>query len=225
VSHYRNTCPVCGTVSTCKCPSRDKAQTFNFCARCKKAAPPPPEQTVPGRKGAWMGTWSGARFWPLDPHPRDFHLGDIAHHLSMTCRYGGAVQRFYSVAEHSVLVSLFVAPEYAKEALLHDASEAYVGDLIRPLKHQPELKAFRDAEDRIYPMVMAAFNVTSTPESRAAISEVDNRIVVDETQALMRSPEKYADPVGRALGATIRALDPQAAKSLFLSRYLELFGV
>lgn len=179
------------------------------------------------RKGAWMGTFTGERFWPLDPKPWDFHLGDIAHHLSMTCRYGGAVQRFYSVAEHSVLVSLFVAPEYAKEALLHDASEAYVGDLIRPLKHQPELKAFRDAEDRIYPMVMTAFKVESTPESRAAISEVDDRIIVDETQALMRCPEKYADryPVGRALGATIRALDPQAAKALFLSRYLELFGV
>lgn len=179
------------------------------------------------RKGAWMGTYMGERFWPLDPHPWDFHLGDIAHHLSMTCRYGGAVQRFYSVAEHSVLVSLFVPPEYAKEALLHDASEAYVGDLIRPLKHQPEMKAFREAEDRIYPMVMEAFGVVSTEESRKVISFVDDQIIADEVRALMRCPEKYFEryPAGIALGCTIRALDPLAAKSLFISRYLELFGV
>lgn len=179
------------------------------------------------RYGAWMGTYSGGQFWPLDPRVEEVHLADIAHPLAMTCRYGGHVRWFYSVAEHSVLVSLYVPPEYAKEALLHDASEAYVGDLIRPLKHQRRMRAFRRAEAHIYPVVMAAFAVQSTPESRAAISEIDDRIIVDETQALMRSPEKYADryPVGRALGATIRALDPLAAKSLFISRYLELFGI
>lgn len=178
------------------------------------------------RRGAWMGTSSGGKFWPLDPRVEDFNIGDIAHHLSMICRYGGAVQSFYSVAEHSILVSHYVPPEYAKEALLHDASEAYVGDLIRPLKHQPEMAAFREAEDRIYPLVMEAFGVVSTEESRKVISFVDDQIIADEVRALMRCPEKYFEryPVGIALGCTIRALDPWGAKLLFHCRYLELFG-
>lgn len=174
-----------------------------------------------------MGTYSGGKFWPLDPRVEEVHLEDIAHHLSMICRYGGAVSRYYSVAEHSVLVSLYVPPEYAKEALLHDAAEAYVGDLVRPLKHQPELAAFRAAEDRIYPIVMERFGVVSTPESRAMISEVDDQIIADETLALMETPEKYADryPVGRALGCLIQGMSQEGAKIVFLSRFLELWGL
>ncbi len=172
-----------------------------------------------------MGTYSGSQFWPLDPRSEEIHLADIAHHLAMTCRYGGAVTTFYSVAEHAVLVSLHVPSWCAQEALFHDAAEAYVGDLVRPLKHQPELKAFREAEDRIYPLVMERFGITSTPEVRAAISEVDDRIIADEVAALMIRPEKYAEryPVGRQLGCVIRSLDPVAAESLFLSRFIELF--
>lgn len=174
-----------------------------------------------------MGTYSGGQFWPLDPRAAEVLVEDIAHHLALTNRYGGATRVPYPVAEHSVLVSLYVPPEFAQEALFHDASEAYIGDLIRPLKHQPELAGFRAAEDAIYPVVMEALGIVSTPESRAAIHEVDDRIIVDEVQALMARPEKYLEryPVGRALGCPIHALSWQSAKLLFVSRYIELFGV
>lgn len=87
-----------------------------------------------------MTTFSGRRFWPLDPRPEEAHIEDIAHHLSLICRYGGATTRAYSVAEHSVLISehaeriLGRTPHEAMQALLHDAHEAYTGDIIRPIK-------------------------------------------------------------------------------------------
>lgn len=93
-----------------------------------------------GRKGHWMTTFSGRRFWPLDPRPEEAHIEDIAHHLSLICRYGGATAGHYSVAEHSVLISEYAehglgrTPHEAMQALLHDAHEAYTGDIIRPIK-------------------------------------------------------------------------------------------
>jgi hypothetical protein len=204
-------CPACGhQISFYLDPVKWGQEPFS-CPDCR----------TPMRRGTWMGTYTGRKFWPLDPRAEDVDVLDVAHHLAMTCRYGGAVRRFYSVAEHSVLVSAHVAPDLAREALFHDAAEAYVGDLIRPLKHQPELAGFRAAEDRIYPVVMEAFGIASTPESRAAISEVDDRIIVDETQALMTRPEKY--PVGRGLGCFIVGFIPHQARNRFLARYEELF--
>lgn len=76
----------------------------------------------------------------LDPDPALICPADIAHHLGMTCRYGGGVRRFYSVAEHSLLVVdllrwLGQPAEIVVAGLLHDAAEAYVGDVIAPLKY------------------------------------------------------------------------------------------
>src|SRR5438128_12538670 len=84
-------------------------------------------------RGDWMQTYTGRAFYPLDPRLDDICIEDIAHALSMLCRYGGQCQEFYSVAEHSVLMSYAVNPQHALWALLHDATESYMGDLIRPL--------------------------------------------------------------------------------------------
>ncbi|MFN9113590.1 MAG: phosphohydrolase, partial [Bacteroidota bacterium] len=70
----------------------------------------------------WIQTFSGIAFWPLDPKPEHVRIADIAHALSMKCRYNGHTRKFYSVAEHSVLVSRHVPEEDALWALLHDAS-------------------------------------------------------------------------------------------------------
>jgi uncharacterized protein len=88
-------------------------------------------------RGYNQTTASGFPFWVLDPRPEDIRIEDIAAQVSHVCRFGGAVKRgveHYSVAQHSVLVSEHVAPEFALEALLHDAGEAYVGDIIKPTK-------------------------------------------------------------------------------------------
>jgi hypothetical protein len=88
----------------------------------------------PTRVGDWIQTYSGRQFWPLDPRVEDVHLEDIAHALSNVCRYTGHVREFYSVAEHSVHVSWSCEPEDALWGLLHDASEAYLADMARPVK-------------------------------------------------------------------------------------------
>lgn len=172
-------------------------------------------------RGPWMGTYSGGKFYPLDPRVEEIHLEDIIHHLANTCRYGGAVRNFYSVAEHSVLVSLFVPPPFAQEALLHDAAEAYVGDLISPIKHQPDLARFTEIEDKIYPVVMERFGVFSSTLSRGEIAKIDSRICADETAQFMNNPGKYTGRV--PLGCNILGLSPDGAKNFFLSRFLELF--
>jgi hypothetical protein len=83
---------------------------------------------------SWLQTYSGARFDFRHPLPSLIDIEDIAHALSLQCRFNGHCTQFYSVAEHSVRCSFQVPDWCALEALLHDAAEAYVGDLVRPLK-------------------------------------------------------------------------------------------
>lgn len=82
----------------------------------------------------YIYTCSGKKFSLVDPQPEDVALADIAHALSHICRYTGHTNEFYSVAEHSVLVSQKCEPEWAREGLMHDAAEAYIGDIATPVK-------------------------------------------------------------------------------------------
>jgi 5'-deoxynucleotidase YfbR-like HD superfamily hydrolase len=84
-------------------------------------------------KGPTIMLASGKLFDFLDPHGSDFGIDDIAHGLAHVCRYAGQCRAFYSVAEHSMLVADTVS-EFAYEALLHDAAEAFIGDVTRPFK-------------------------------------------------------------------------------------------
>ena len=181
--------------------------------------------TADGRRGTWMQTRSGLRFWPLDPRAEEVDIRDIARGLAMTCRYGGQTSSFYSVAEHAVIVSLYVPPEFARQALLHDSSEAYIGDMIRPLKHTPEMSVFREAEARIEVAVFERFRITRTPESDRAVKEIDDRILVDEIGLFMADPAMYWDrhTAVAPLGAAIPGLAPAQAEYLFVSRFAELF--
>lgn len=105
------------------------------------------------RKGNYMQTFTGRFFWPEDPRPGDFDIRDVAHGLSGICRYGGHCHRFYSVCEHSCRVSLAVkylggTPEEQYHGLLHDGVEAYIGDMIWPMKRAPEMSGYLDIEKR-----------------------------------------------------------------------------
>jgi hypothetical protein len=82
-------------------------------------------------RDGFLGTFSGLRFWPLDPEPEKILIADIAHALAHQCRFGGHASKFYSVSENSVHVSRRCAPEDALWGLLHDASEAYLVELPR----------------------------------------------------------------------------------------------
>lgn len=170
------------------------------------------------RKGNWMQTYTGRKFWPLDPRPEEVYIQDIAHSLSHQCRYAGHCMWFYSVAEHCVLLSQNVAPEHALWALLHDASEAYLVDIPRPVK--PYLSEYREIEAKVMAAVCHKFNLSVVMPDE--VNEVDGRILNDECQQNMSiPPEKWAD-TGKPLGVELQFWMPTDAKRQFLDRFLEL---
>lgn len=174
------------------------------------------------RVGDWMQTYTGRAFWPLDPHPDDINPVDIAHALAHLCRYGGHTSRFYSVAEHCVLMSQAVNPEHALWALLHDATEAYVVDVPRPLKRQ--LPDYMAAEALVGLAVAERFGLD--PVEPAEVKLADNRILLTERDALLARPSPYRWPPAlealEPLSVTIKGWDPIVAKYRYLDRLRQL---
>jgi hypothetical protein len=170
----------------------------------------------------WIATYTGKKFCPLDPRVEDVDIRDIAHALSNVCRFSGHVDRFYSVAQHSVLASEYVDPSrHALAALLHDASEAYICDMSRPVKHDPEMKAYRDAEKRLMTVIEMSFRVNcDEPE----IHDVDNRLLHTEYRDLMPSAPEWKGKWGDS-HPFVELIDPWTptdAKRRFLQRFYEL---
>lgn len=169
-------------------------------------------------RGSWLQTYSGLQFYPMDPDPNAVELHDIARSLSMQCRYNGHVKEFYSVAEHCVLVSQLVPAEDALWGLLHDAAEAYVGDMIRPLKnHMP---AYHEAENTVMVAIAERFGLKGDmPDS---VKEADNRILLDEKIRLMvTEPAPWGVP-GEPHGIKISAWSPAEAEAAYIARFEEL---
>lgn len=108
---------------------------------------------------ATMLTVSGRWMDLVHPDPSMILAEDIAHHLSLLCRFTGAVRDFYSVAEHSVLVSYMVPTRFAFQALMHDASEAYLNDIIRPVKRMPGMDTYRALEARMEEAISKRFGL------------------------------------------------------------------
>lgn len=158
---------------------------------------------------------------------KDIDIRDIAHALSKLCRYTGHCKTFYSVAQHSVHVSNIVPPKFALEGLLHDASEAYCGDVNRPLKLLlPEYRAIEAAVDRAVRTRYGLPEVES-PE----VKEADNILLVTESRDLMpKCPDDVPDEWAWAhyiprLDTTIVPLSPTLSRLLFLDRFTQLTGV
>lgn len=171
-------------------------------------------------RGDWMQTYTGRRYYPMDPKSEDIDPWDIAHALSFLCRYGGHVSRFYSVAEHCVLMSRAVPEEDALSALLHDATEAYVVDVPRPVKRY--LDNYKDIENRVWGAISTRFGVSSVLP--ASVLAADNRILLSEKAALLPTSEGvWPGLEGLApLDVTIRAWSPERAKIEYLDRLAEL---
>lgn len=170
------------------------------------------------RRGDWMQTATGRQFWPMDPRPSEVCIEDVAHALAHQCRYAGHCRRFYSVAQHSVLVSEAVPPEHALWGLLHDASEAYLVDVPRPVK--PYLSGYKAAERRVMEAVCVHFGLPR--EMPATVKVADERILADEAAQLMTPPPASWNLPHPPLGVWISPIDPADAKALFLARFGEL---
>lgn len=170
------------------------------------------------RTGDWLQTYTGKQFWPIDPRPEEIESLDIAHALSQLCRYGGHTNRFYSVAEHCWLMSHAVSPENALWALLHDATEAYLCDLPRPLKRMmPDYSIY---ERRLMISICMKYNLLSLTEPEE-VKEADNRILIDERARLMADhpvPWINLEP----LGVQVWGWAPKIAEQKYLERLFEL---
>ena len=104
-------------------------------------------------------TASGRTIDLFSPSTADIDIHDIAEHLSKLCRFTGACRPFWSVAQHSLLVSRLCHPDAALAGLLHDASEAYLGDVSSPLKHSPMMAGYRELEAEWEQAIGRAFGV------------------------------------------------------------------
>jgi hypothetical protein len=169
------------------------------------------------RVGDWMQTHGGRQFWPLDPHPEEIDIEDIAAALSKLCRYGGHCLRFYSVAEHCVHVASAARASLAMTALLHDASEAYLSDVIRPIKSR--LTNYVEIEAALERAIAVRFGtVCPMPEE---VKRLDNAILWTEMlQNMAPPPEPWTKWLTDApLDITLQFWAPDKAEAEFLTAF------
>lgn len=162
---------------------------------------------------------SGRHFDLANPDVNEILVDDIAHGLAHTCRYAGQCDGFYSVAEHSVLVSQ-VIPHSKLAALFHDAAEAFIGDMTGPLKCLlPEYKVIEKKIERaIFKCLGIEWPAPTT------IKSVDNSVMAAEQLVLMPKGTNEWLLHSNVIPANvmIRKLDPSKAKALFLQCYADL---
>jgi hypothetical protein len=166
---------------------------------------------------------SGKPFFIIDPDPDDVCIEDIAHSLALICRFNGHCLWHYSVAQHSVLVSYIVPQEYALQALLHDAAEAYVGDMCYPVK--VAVPEFTDVEIRIWNVIAQRFGVPV--DMHTSVKRADRDILYYERKSVMAPSigTDWGDMVDPWLAdpPIINRWDWQYAEVKFLQRFEELY--
>lgn len=138
-------------------------------------------------ENGWIVTYTGKKFWPLDPDPEAIDILDIAHALSNVCRFTGHTRDFYSVAQHSYLVALGSGCEHVLCGLLHDASEAYLCDISTPVKHSPMFEGYRRAEQWLQQAIFHKFGLPYTTMPQEVL-DADRMVGAMEGVALM--PER-----------------------------------
>lgn len=170
-------------------------------------------------------TFTGRYFYFTEPDPGSVNIVDIATALSRICRFTGHTKQFYSVAQHSVYVSYLVEKEQAKQGLMHDAAEAYLGDVSSPLKQLlPDYKSIEHSVERC---ILSCFGLPFP--LHPSIKKADLRMLVTEKRDLMPDPLPGAERGEwdwlkgvEPMAARIVPLPPDEAKALFLTRFIEL---
>jgi hypothetical protein len=183
------------------------------------------------RIGSWLGLGNGRMFWPLDPRATEVHIDDIAHALSNTCRWGGRVSDWYSVAQHSVHVAQIVErtnPQLALHALLHDAAEAYLGDIPTPIKRHLDVhrhgshEPFFDTEWRVLDAIGEAFGLGRFVEMKV-IHDADAIALATEARDLMGG--LTWDGMVPTNEPVLEPLSPRAARTQFMAMFRRLAAV
>lgn len=185
-----------------------------------------PQPNYDAVEQGWFETFTGRKFYFNIGAQHNVYLPDIAHALAFTCRYNGHVRKHYSVAEHTALLAHYVffnssdrwpdRRERARNALTmlhHDDAEAYIGDMVRPLKQL--FPKFREVEASIDRQIATEFGV-EYPHP-AWVKELDTRILQDErAQCLSASGNEWATDSLVPLGVTISFWPGAIAEQIFL---------
>lgn len=177
-------------------------------------------------KASTMRTYTGRRFYHSKPRARDICIRDIAHALSLMCRYTGHVPSMYSVAEHSVRVSrLFKDHDLALWALLHDASEAYYADMHRYLKRMPGMACYREMERRCMLVVARKYRLTPCrAKEPSEVQQADRVMALTEMRDLKGRKMRHKEMEGLTpLRGTIKPWSSKRAERAFLKRFAELY--
>jgi hypothetical protein len=175
--------------------------------------------------GGWIQTFTGQQFSPLWPERSTIVLEDIAHALSLQCRFVGHVRQFYSVAQHAVLVSYACEPADALWGLLHDASEAYLSDIASPVKRLAPMAPYRGAEAALQLCIYKHFGLAGVePDS---VRAADRLLCALEARSLLGPlleawPREIRELPPSASAIRIVPWLPAAAEKKFLARFAEL---
>ncbi len=177
----------------------------------------------------WIQTFTRRKFYPTAPRVEDVDIFDIAHALARICRFTGHIDPAYTVAEHSIHCALILAelghsPKIQLAGLLHDASEAYLCDVSRPVKRDPCMAGYRTAEARLEAVIYQAFGLPferMPPE----VKEVDNMLCGWEARDLL--PGGPLDGWAKAPDGAPKIVpvgDPKIIKAEYLEVFCGLLG-
>lgn len=190
----------------------------------------------------WIFVSTGERFWPTKPKEEDVDIEWIAHSLAHLCRFCGHTKRFYSVAQHSVLVStlpittdfilqLRDVPDLGRKTVLaklfHDSPETVISDIARPVKYIPNFaKVYLPIENKIQRCVYRKLGIPWLKVINDEVKRCDDILCFWEIRDLIRGHSNYFQiPVDISLPRTkIKPVGSKAAKQMFLKRYDEILN-
>ena len=166
----------------------------------------------------FVHTHTGKKFHFLNPHPDEICIEDIAHSLSLKCRFNGHTSSFYSVAQHCIQMSYW-EKVHQKWLLFHDAAEAYIGDISTPVKQQfPEIWKI---EDQILHVLAKKYNLT-IPIPYDWIQKVDQRMLATEKRDILLHNFKWAFELPEPYEHAIIPVKSRMIEKMFFNRVKEL---
>ena len=180
------------------------------------------QKLLDNRGDDWIQTYTGKKFYPLNPREEDICIEDAAHALSMQCRFTGHCKFFYPISQHCVLVSYLCDEADRKHALLHDKSEAYICDLASPLKRSGRFDEYKKIEKVLQNTIYRKFGLSEIEP--ASVKRADLMALAIEAKTLMAPLHPEWKLPCNPPPVAIMQMTPEEAKKLFLDRFYELFG-